>query len=138
MRILRSVTAVVLGFVAASAVMMLVESLNGRVLYPELAKAAEGVTDREAIRALFAAAPVGALLVVIGGWILGSFAGGWVAARVAGRAGTRHGLVLGLLLTLAGIANNLMLPPPLWFWIAGLVVMLPAAWTGARFARVDA
>lgn len=138
MRILRSVTAVVLGFVAASAVMMLVESLNGRVLYPELAKAAEGVTDREAIRALFAAAPVGALLVVIGGWILGSFAGGWVAARVAGRAGTRHGLVLGLLLTLAGVANNLMLPPPLWFWIAGLVVMLPAAWTGARFARVDA
>lgn len=138
MRILRSIAAVVLGFVAASAVMMTVEYLNGRVLYPDLARAAEGVTDREAIRALFAAAPAGALLVVIAGWIAGSFAGGWVAARVAGRAGIRHGLVLGLLLTLAGIANNLMLPPPPWFWIAGLVVMLPAAWAGARLARVDA
>ncbi|MCU0253263.1 MAG: hypothetical protein MUE47_01875 [Acidobacteria bacterium] len=138
MRILRSIAAVVLGFVTASVVMMLVESVNGRVLYPELAKAAEGVTDREAIRALFAAAPAGALLVVIGGWIAGSFAGGWVAARVSGRAGVRHGLVLGLLLTLAGIANNLMLPPPLWFWVAGLVVMLPAAWAGAKLARVDA
>jgi hypothetical protein len=137
-RILRSIAAVVLGFVAASAVMMTVEYLNGRVLYPDLARAAEGVTDREAIRALFAAAPAGALLVVIAGWIAGSFAGGWVAARVAGRAGIRHGLVLGLLLTLAGIANNLMLPPPPWFWIAGLVVMLPAAWAGARLARVDA
>ena len=138
MRILRSVAAVVLGFVAASAVMIAVEFLNGRVFYPELAKAAEGVTDREAIRALFAAAPVGALLVVVGGWILGSFAGGWVAARAAPRAGTRHALVLGLLLTLAGIANNLMLPPPPWFWIAGLIVMLPAAWAGARLARVAA
>lgn len=138
MRILRSIAAVVLGFVAASAVMMTVEYLNGRVLYPDLARAAEGVTDREAIRALFAAAPAGALLVVIAGWIAGSFAGGWVAARLAGRAGVHHGLVLGLLLTLAGIANNLMLPPPPWFWIAGLVVMLPAAWAGARLARVDA
>ncbi|MCU0231031.1 MAG: hypothetical protein MUC67_06590 [Acidobacteria bacterium] len=138
MRILRSIAAVVLGFVTASVVMMLVESVNGRVLYPELAKAAEGVTDREAIRALFAAAPAGALLVVIGGWIAGSFAGGWVAARVAGRAGVRHGLVLGLLLTMAGVANNLMLPPPLWFWVLGLIVMLPAAWAGARLSRVDA
>jgi hypothetical protein len=137
-RILRSIAAVVLGFVAASVVMMVVESINGRVFYPELAKAAAGVTDREAIRALFDAAPAGALLVVIGGWVLGSFVGGWVAARVAGRAGVRHGLVLGLLLTMAGVANNLMLPPPLWFWVLGLIVMLPAAWAGAKLARVDA
>ena len=136
MRVLRSIAAVVLGFVAASPVMMIVEAINGRVLCPELAKAAEGVTDRAAIRALFAGAPTGALLVVIAGWILGSFLGGWVAARVAGRAGLGHGLALGLLLTLAGIANNLMLPPPLWFWVAGLVVMLPAAWAGAKLARV--
>ncbi len=135
MRILRSIAAVVLGFVAASVVMMIVESVNSRMFYPELAKAAEGVTDREALRTLFAAAPIGALLVVVAGWLVGSFVGGWVAARVAGRAGIRHGLVLGLLLTLAGIANNLMLPPPLWFWIAGLVVMLPAAWAGAKLCR---
>ena len=97
MRVLRSIAAVVLGFVAASAVMMTVEGINGRMLYPELAKAAEGVTDREAIRALFAGAPAGALLVVIAGWILGSSLGGWVA---------------------------------------GLVVVLPAAWAGAKLARV--
>ena len=40
MRILRSIGAVVAGFVAASIVMMIVESLNGRVFYPGLAKAA--------------------------------------------------------------------------------------------------
>ena len=72
----RSIAAVVAGFVAASVVMMIVETINGRVLYPGLAKAAEGVTDRETIRALLATAPVGAFLVVIAGWILGGVAGG--------------------------------------------------------------
>ncbi len=134
MRVLRSIAAVVAGFVAASAVMMVVEWFNGRVLYPGLAKSAEGVTDRETIRAIFAAAPVGSLLVVIGGWILGGIAGGWVAARVGGRAGWAHALALGVLLTLAGIANNLMLPPPLWFWVASLVVLIPAASGGGCLA----
>ena len=128
----RSIAAVVAGFVAASVVMMIVETINGRVLYPGLAKSAEGVTDRETIRALLAAAPVGAFLVVIAGWILGGVAGGWVTARLAARGTIGHGLVLGALLTLAGVANNLMLPPPLWFWIASLVVLLPAAYAGTR------
>lgn len=40
--------------------------------------------------------------------------------------------MLGVLLTLAGVANNLMVPPPLWFWFASLVVLLPSAYAGAR------
>ena len=132
--ILRSTLAVIAGFVVASMLMMLVEFLNGQVLHPELGRAAAGMTDREAIRALLSAAPVTAFLVVLAGWMLGAFAGGWVAARLAPRATLRHGLVLGVILTLAGIANNLMIPPPLWFWVAGLVVFVPAAYAGASLA----
>jgi hypothetical protein len=134
MRVLRSAGAIVAGFIVASIVMMIFESLNGRVLYPELAKAAQGVTDREVLRSLLASAPSGAFLVVIAGWLVGSVAGGWLAALTAGRSGQLHGLLLGLLLTLAGIANNLMLPPPLWFWIVSLIVLLPSACFGARLA----
>lgn len=130
----RSVASIVAGFIAASIVMTTVEMINGRVLYPELGKAAEGVTDRETIRALLAAAPLGAFVVVTVGWILGGIAGGWTTARIAPRAAVGHGLVLGALLTLAGVANHLMVPPPLWFWIASLVVLMPAAYAGARLA----
>jgi hypothetical protein len=130
----RSIAAVVGGFVVASIVMMIIESINGRVLYPELRKAAEGMTDRDKIRTLMASAPVGALLVVIVGWILGGIAGGWTTARLSARATLSHGLVLGALLTLAGVANNLMIPPPLWFWIASLVVLIPAVRFGASLA----
>ena len=73
-----------------------------------------------------------ALLVMSGG--LGSLAGGCVAAWIGRRTRAALALVLGGLLTLAGIANNLMAPPPLWFWIAGLIVLIPAAYVGARLA----
>ena len=132
--IFRSVFAVVAGFVVASVVMMAIESINGRFLYPELGKAADGMIDKEALRRLLARAPVGAFLVVIAGWVLGSVAGGWVAARFGRRAPVGHALTLGGLLTLAGVANNLTVPPPLWFWIASLLVLLPAAYAGARLA----
>jgi len=132
--VFRSVLAVVAGFVVASVVMMAIESINGRFLYPELGKAADGMIDKEALRRLLARAPVGAFLVVIAGWVLGSVAGGWVAARFGRRAPVGHALTLGGLLTLAGVANNLMVPPPLWFWIASLLVLLPAAYAGARLA----
>lgn len=130
--VVRSILAVVVGFVLASAVMLLVESVNGRVLYPELGKAGAGMTDREQIRALFATAPTGAFLVVMFGWALGSFVGGLAATWIGQQAPYRHALILGVLLTLAGVANDLMLPPPLWFWIVGLVVFIPAACAGAR------
>jgi MFS family permease len=130
----RSILAVIAGFVAATVVMMTIESLNGHVLYPELGKAAAGLTDREAIRALMANAPVGAFLVVLIGWALGSLVGGFLAAWIGWNAPLAHVLVVGGLLTLAGIANNLMLPPPVWFWIASLAVLLPAACVGARLA----
>jgi hypothetical protein len=81
-----------------------------------------------------ATAPIGALLVVIAGWILGGMAGGWVTARLAAKATMGHGMILGALLTLAGVANNLMIPPPVWFWIVSLVVLMPATYLGARLA----
>jgi hypothetical protein len=132
--LIRGVLAVIAGFVAASAIMMGVETINGRVLYPGLAKSAEGVTDREQIKALLAGAPVGALVVVLFGWVLGSAAGGFLTTLISRKPPGRHALILGVLLTLAGIANNLMLPPPFWFSIATLAVFLPATFVGARLA----
>ena len=134
-KVIRSIFAVIAGFFAAGAVMMLIETLNGRVLYPELGKMAEGMTDREEIRTLLASAPVGAFLVVLFGWMLGSLVGGFLAAWIGSNAPVTHALVLGGLLTLAGIANNLMIPPPMWFWILSLVIFLPAAHAGARLAQ---
>ena len=113
--------------------MMVVEFTNGHYLYPEVGKAGEGLKDPEAIRQVMAVAPTGALLVVLVGWALGSFAGGYTAAKISSSAPMRHALIVGVLLTVAGVANDLMLPSPAWFWV-GLLLFIPAAWTGARTA----
>ena len=134
MSVLRRILGVILGFVVASAVMMLIEFTNGHLFYPELSRAAQGMKDPAQIAALMAQAPVGALLVVVLVWLLGAIAGGWSATRIARTESSTPALSLGLLLTLAGIANNLMIPPPLWFWVLGLTVMIPGAWYGARLA----
>ncbi len=130
--VFRSILAVVAGFVAASAIMMVVECVNGQILYPELGKSAAGVTDIQKIKEIMASAPIGALLVVLFGWGLGSFAGGFLTTLISRKPPGRSALVLGVLLTLAGVANNLMLPPPMWFWLATFVVFLPATYLGAR------
>ena len=153
---IRSIAGVIAGFVVASALMMGVEYTNAHVFYTEFAKRAEAkdkeatqkaldsgaapdsrevlVARREVVRELLAGAPMGVLLVVAFGWVLGSLTGGFVAAWIGRRSPIVHGLVLGGLLTLAGIANNLMLPPPLWFWIATIVVFFPATYVGAQLA----
>lgn len=89
--------------------------------------------DPQALAAHIAAAPLSAMLVVLAGWALAAFLGGWVAARIA-----RHRRVAAILigaLVLAGvIANSTMIPHPLWMTIAGLVLPLPLAWLAARMA----
>jgi hypothetical protein len=156
--VIRGVVSVILGFVVASIVMLSIEFLNARVFYPGFAELAEakdreaeeearkgapnGVADeqavllrrREAVRQLLADAPVGALVVVVCGCAIGSLAGGYVAARVSERSPLMHAIVLGAALTLAGVANNMMLPPPAWFWVAMLSVFIPGAGIGARIA----
>ncbi len=134
MALLRRIFAVILGFIVASAVMMLIEFTNGHLLYPGLGEAAKRVKDAAQMKALMAQVPMGALLVVILGWLLGSIAGSWATTRLARTESVAPALILGALLTLAGIANNLMMQPPQWFWVASLAVFFPATWYGARLA----
>ena len=47
-------------------------------------------------------------------------------------------VALGVLLTLAGSGNNLMLPPPVWFWVVSMLLFIPAACLGARMAPARA
>jgi hypothetical protein len=89
--------------------------------------------DPQALAAHIAAAPLSAMLVVIAGWALAAFAGGWVAARIA-RHRMAAALIIGVLVLAGVIANNAMIPHPLWMTVAGIVLPLPLAWLAARAA----
>jgi len=129
--ILRSVLSVLLGAIVAGVLIACLELLGSKI-FP-LPPGTDPM-DMEAVKAAMANVSMGALLFVLFGWFVGTIAGAWSAARVAGRAPAVHGLIVGVLLLAGGIANMLMLPHPAWFWVLGVAVFVLAAYLGSRLA----
>lgn len=75
---------------------------------------------------------MGALVSVVTAWAIAALAGGWVATRTATRAKLSHAIIFGTLFLAATITILLHLPHPLWMWVTGIVVILPAAYLGGR------
>lgn len=107
-----------------------VTELLGSLIYPPLS--GMNSDDPASVKAAMANLPSGALLLVLLGWIVGTFAGAWITAQKADRAPIGHGLVLGGLFLVGAVVNMLMIPHPVWFWIAGVAIFLPAAFVGAK------
>lgn len=126
------VWSVVAGFIVASIVMMAFEFTNS-FFFPLPSDL--DWTDTAAVQALTASLPWTAYIMVLLGWIAGSFAGGWVATRLSGDTEYRTALALGILLTLAGVANNLMIGHDLLFNIIALPQFLIFTYLGCRYFR---
>jgi len=68
-------------------------------------------------------------------YIACSFLAGLIATLVAKRNTARPAIVVGIVLTLAGLYNVIYLPHPLWFSIVNLLVYLPFAYFGYLLVR---
>lgn len=89
--------------------------------------------DPAALAELMANMPVGALLMVLLSYAIGTFAGALVAGRFsAAHLPARQGCIVGLMMLTAGVMNLLAIPHPAWFWAACFVVFVAAAWAGTK------
>jgi hypothetical protein len=131
----RSILAVLAGSIVAGVLIAAVEAVSSSV-YP----LPPGVDhhDYESLRQYVEQLPLGAFLLVLVAWAIGTFAGAWVAARLATRARFAHGLVVGALFLLAGVLNMLMIPHPAWMWAGAVLVFVVCSYLGARLADVSA
>lgn len=125
----RSVLAFLVGAVVAGVLIAVVEAVSSAVypLPPGL-----DIHDREAMRQHVDTLPIGAFLFVLVAWAVGSFAGSWVAARLATRARLGHGLAVGALFLLAGVLTMLSIPHPWWMWVGGILALAGCSYLGAR------
>lgn len=127
---LRLVLAVVAGFVVGSVVNMALIMVSGKVIAPP---PGADVTTAEGLKASLHLFEPRHFVFPFVAHALGTFAGALVAAwwtpgRTRGPAYTVGGLFL-----LAGIANVVMLPAPLWFSALDLIAAyLPMAWLAHR------
>ena len=128
---LRTVGAIVAGIVTAYVLIIVAEVMTSR-LYPMPA----GLTpaNDDAMRSWIQQLPAGAFALVLCGWALGAFAGGFVSAKIEHRPSAEHAIIVGALLLCASVLNMVRIPHPLWMWIGAFVLIVPAAYMGARLA----
>lgn len=127
--LLRNILAIVAGILAGGLVIFIVQGI-GHQVYPVAGDV--DYNDKEAMRALMASLPAGALLFVIAAYAMGSFVAGAVAAYFGRAARVRHAVVAGCFLLLAGIMNLVAIPHPKWFSVITVLVFIPSAWLGGR------
>jgi hypothetical protein len=130
--IVRSVVAILGGVIAGVVLISAIQRL-GHVFYPQPPDF--DLKDHEAVKALMNDMPLGGFLMLLLGYAAGTLGGAWLAAKLAGRARVRHGLVVGLFFLLASVANLVMIPfHPVWFIVVNLLLIMPAAYAGGKLA----
>lgn len=131
----RIVLAVIVAMIAALAVIMIVQMLNTLVAPPPTA---EVINDPAKMRDFIANLPVQAFVVVLVGYFLGSFAGGFIVRNMSRREspGMTLPILIGAILTVGGILNFFVMMPgqPVWFVILSLLTFIPVSMLGAKFA----
>lgn len=128
---LRSVSSVILGIVVGGVLVGLIEGV-GHQFYPP--PAGLDLNDRDAMAALIRSMPLGAFLSLLAAYAIGPLVGGWIAARLAGRAPMAHALAVGGVFLAASIGNLALIPHPAWFAAANLAVVAAATVLAGRLA----
>ena len=128
----RTILAVLVGVICAWVVIMLCE-FAGASLYPP--PPGLDLRDPEQLAAFVAAAPTAAMALVLAGWTLGAFVGGWIAAKLSRLHRRGAALAVGAVVLAGVIANAMMIPHPWWFAVLGVLLPLPAAWLAWRMQR---
>ena len=79
--------------------------------------------------------PDKAFVLLLVNYAICSFLSGLIATLISKRVTLRPPLVVGIVLTLAGLYNVINLPHPLWFSVLNLLVYLPFAYLGYLVIR---
>ena len=127
---LRSILAVLAGLVVAWITVSLFEFASMHAFPPP---PGVDVRDPQQLAALVAQMPVGALGLVLAGWVVGALDGGLVATLISKRR--VPAIVVGVLVMLGAFLMVAMVPHPMWMSIAGVLLPLPAALFGAWLVR---
>lgn len=131
----RKILSVVVALIVAFAVMMIVEMLNSLQMSPP---SADVMADRAKLAEYMANGPVQAYVVVLIGYFLSSFAGGFIVTKMSHQVTKTMALpiLIGVILTALMVVNLLMLPgQPLWFAVLAMLIFIPTTLMGHRFAR---
>jgi uncharacterized protein YacL len=118
----KTIFAIIGGLVSASIGMMIVQSI-GHYVYP----LPDGIdpSDVEQLKAYIKTAPLGAFWFLLLSYSVGSLIGGIVTSYIDQKSKFRNGLIIGVLLSIAGLVQLMTIPHPFWFAILSECLYIP-------------
>lgn len=132
----RKVLAVIVAMIVAWAIIMISQMLNAAFIMPP---SSDVLADPDRLSEYIAAMPNSAYIMVLIGYVVASFAGGFIATKMARHVGGGYAetLVVAAILLLMAILNFFVTMPgqAMWFVIASLLCFFPLALLGHRLAR---
>lgn len=130
--ILRNILSILAGFIGGSAVNMALISASGSIIPPP--EGADLSTNEGLIASIHLFEPKHFIMPFLA-HALGTFAGAYLAARIAASHKMTFALVIGFLFLLGGIGAVYMIPAPLWYDVIDLVLAyIPMAFIAGKFA----
>ncbi len=120
---------VVAGLLAAFAVMMVCEYVNS-LFYPLPADL--DLRDATALKAFTSTLPLSAYILVLTGWALGAFKAGCITTYFSKEKKYRLSFLVGLILTILGIANNIIIGHAMVVNVLGLPLFALFTYFGHR------
>ncbi len=126
---IRKIIAIVIGLIASFIVIELIESI-GYTIYP----IPEGIDIRniEALKTYISNAPTNVFLIIILGYAIGSFVGGFVSAWITKEEKIKTATTLGGILMGIGAINLFTIPHPIWVIVVALLVFIPFSYFGGK------
>lgn len=124
---LKKILAVIVGIAVGILGIMLIQGVSGQMYpWPEGLR----LNDKDGVKQYINTLPIGAFLMVILSYVVGSFFGGMAAKSLSKL--NQSAIIVGGVLTLAGLANAMSVPQPLWVSILSLLAFIPIALLGAK------
>ncbi len=130
----KNILGIVLGLAVAMTSFMLFETI-AHFAYP-IDKSVD-VDNAESMRDYMNHVPIGALSLVLTGWIVGAFLAGYFAKIVSKNNQNRNPIIIGIILESATIFNFILLPHPTWFIVVSLLILIPSVFVGHNLAKTD-
>lgn len=130
--VVKNILAVLAGFIIGSLVNMGIIMISGTIIPPP---DGADVTTMEGLKASLHLFEPKHFVFPFLAHVLGTFAGAFLAAKIAVSHHMRFAMIIGTLFLIGGITNILMLPSPTWFTILDLVVAyIPMAFLAGKLA----
>ena len=126
---MKTVLGVLAGIVVAGLCVFAIEFIGHSVFPPP---ADTDLSNPAHVERLMATLPVGAFVFVLVGWFVGALAGAWVAIRIAQQS--LAGWIVAAFVICAGGYTMMIIPHPVWMWVAGIALPIVGAWLAQRLA----